>query len=98
MDFKSLNILITCKIQTIFGNLDLDVIIFIYKKNNNNNNLTRVEAREDFSNSFVYKLFQIHGFRSLKSWMDLAKIQILVDLNHPKKHSNPNPNPTYPKK
>ena len=51
---------------------------------------------EDLWNSYLKKLFEIHGFGPLKSWMDLAQIQILMVLSHPNKEfefgpSNPNP-------
>ena len=51
---------------------------------------------EDLWNSYLKKSFEIHGLGSLKSWMDLTQIQILMILSHPNKEfgfgpSNPNP-------
>ena len=40
---------------------------------------------EDLWNSYLKKSFEIHGFESLKSWMDLPQIQILIVLSHPNK-------------
>ena len=37
---------------------------------------------EDLWNSYLKKSFEIHEFESLKSWMDLPQIQILIVLSH----------------
>ena len=51
---------------------------------------------EDLWNSYLKKLFEIHGFWPLKSWIDFTQIQILMILNYSNKKfrfgpSNPNP-------